>query len=163
MTIKASTLIFEQYLEGQVNAIMAIRQLLFIDGNIARCAFNISTKDRIALRAASLNATKDVALKNSQLFRLFAPTKGQLSQVKAQKPLIALHFLSLKVKSCISSYCEAQRQCLLAIKSIHDNDKEVAKTLFRMDQASLEFLDTHTCCQLTINKWAKTFLFFYTR
>jgi hypothetical protein len=149
MTIRNPTLQFEQYLDGQVHAVIAVRKLVILDARIAQNAFNISNEDIITFQKVMPEILKQSALKNSQLFRLTTPSKEQLSRFSANKPLNETYFTSSQVKNCITSYCDAQRQCLLAIKSMYDINKKLAEAIFRLEQVTLDFIDSYNSFELS--------------
>lgn len=149
MTIKNPTLQFEQYLDGQVHAITAVRKLVILDARIAQSAFNISSEDINTFLQVMPDISRQSALKNSQLFKLTAPSKEQLSHFNAHKPVNETYFTSSKVKNCITSYCDAQRQCLLAIKSMYEVDKKLAEAIFRLDQVTLDFIESYNSFELS--------------
>ncbi|MFT7008622.1 MAG: hypothetical protein ACJAXJ_003163 [Colwellia sp.] len=144
MNIKTATQHFEHYLQGQVNAAMAVRKLAFLDQKIAKAAFNISDADTITFRSTLPDNVTKAALGNSQLFKLTVPNNEQLAISKELLPIYNIRFNSNHIKQCISKYCEAQRQCVLSIKSIFDLDNRLAKALFQLDEYALGFLGVHT-------------------
>jgi hypothetical protein len=143
MNIKTTISHFEQYIDGQVHAISAIRKLVIIDPRIASDAFNISTIDLNTLSKVMPEITKLSALKNSQLFNLTVPSDEILAQASAQKTIAEINFSSSQVKCCISNYCDAQKQCMLSIKSMYDIDIQIAKAIFFLDKSTLAFLDSN--------------------
>lgn len=149
MNINTATQYFESYLQGQVNAAMAVRKLTFFDQQIAKLAFNLSDNDTITFRSTLPDNVTKAAIRNSQLFKLTVPDNEQLLISKELLPVSNLRFDSLKVKQCISKYCEAQRQCILAIKSIFDIDNRLAKSLFPLDEYAFKFLEDHNSFELS--------------
>lgn len=149
MNIKTATQYFEHYLQGQVNAAMAIRKLAYLDQHIAKAAFNISDADSITFRTTLPDNVTKAALRNSQLFKLTVPDHEQLDISKGLMPVSNIRFDNLQVKQCISRYCEAQRQCILTIKSLFDLDIRMAKALFQLDEYTLDFLGTHNSFELS--------------
>ena len=148
MTVQPSILHFEHYIAGQEQAAKAIKNLVSIDSDIAKCAFDLSEPDIRAFRTNTLENIKVSAKKNTQLFRLVSPTPEEYTLHIEAQPILSKNFVSSRVKSCISSYSRAQRTCLLCIKSIFDDNPHVAGALFNLDDLTSQFLQKRSTFEL---------------
>lgn len=148
MTLKKSILHFEHYLAGQQKAIDAIKSLVSIDSVIATAAFDLTLNDLNALCTTTSPTIKRSAKRNSQLFYLSPPPEEKLKKILEVKPINTLYFASAKIKSCITSYIEAQRNCVLCIKAIYDDNPKIAGALFNLDDTSSAFIQDKNTCEL---------------
>lgn len=149
MTITQIIKHYESYLEGQVHAALSMRQLVVIDRNIAESAFHISQQDILTFQRVLPDTTTLCARKNSQLFKITIPAKAELLQSIKRPAIYEVPFSNLKVKSCITNYCIAQRQCLLSIKSAFDLDCDVTKALFNLGNGELHYFHEHSAFDIS--------------
>jgi hypothetical protein len=150
MTITKSTLHFEQFMVGQSKAAAAMWKLTNIDSSIAQSAFSISKADLNALKVAMPEQVLSATQNNSQLFSITPVNRAQINGISSSPVLGEIPFTSSKVKSCIIEYCSAQRQCLLALKSVVEIDSTLAKSLFRLDPDTLTLLENYNSFELSL-------------